>query len=593
MDEPQLPSTESRLLAATETVVDFSSSVSDENSLDSAQSWGPDRTISGKLLAAVARGEQHIEENSRRTLHIRGARVVGLVDLRASEISSNLILESCSIEGGIDLTEATIKSVEICDSRVAHVDARGARLSGSFVLTGIASSRLNAHGVDVTGNVILDRSQFSNPGKTSLNLGGATIGGALSCTDGFSSTGQVFLIGAKVEGSVSFTGATLRNEDGWAINAQGMWCGYALFLGSSLDNDGGLEVIGGVRLIGVEVDGFACFWGTKITGDERVPYALTCLGMRVRENLMLDTGFTLKGILDLRNVEIGDEITMRGARIEGINGEAIIAERATVGDDICFTDGFLADGSIELRHASVGGVVDFTDSNLAVAKVSVAQAKFGSLVLKPKEPPAEIDAQFAEIGILDDSIKSWGRRYWLRGFGYKGLVSTETSPKRRAEWVGRDCAGYSPQPYLQLASVYRFQGEVEAARSVELAMRRKRRSTLDWLGRLVGWLFDVLVGYGYQAWRAGLYLAALWIAGGMYFGSLAAGRLQPTSAASPALNVWAYSIDVLLPIVDLGQESSWKPTDGVPLYVSWALVTSGWLLTTAFVAGLPVLSRRE
>jgi len=50
-------------------------------------------------------------------------------------------------------------------------------------------------------------------------------------------------------------------------------------------------------------------------------------------------------------------------------------------------------------------------------------------------------------------------------------------------------------------------------------------------------------------------------------------------------NAPVYALDVLLPIISLGQEDSWRPQAGA-LYVYWTLIILGWVLTSAFIAGL-------
>ena len=60
----------------------------------------------------------------------------------------------------------------------------------------------------------------------------------------------------------------------------------------------------------------------------------------------------------------------------------------------------------------------------------------------------------------------------------------------------------------------------------------------------------------------------------------------------------AYVLDTLLPIVDLHQERNWIPARPRPWGVwyevlTWALIASGWILTTAVVAGIGSLWRRE
>jgi hypothetical protein len=60
----------------------------------------------------------------------------------------------------------------------------------------------------------------------------------------------------------------------------------------------------------------------------------------------------------------------------------------------------------------------------------------------------------------------------------------------------------------------------------------------------------------------------------------------------PAFHAVAYTLDVLLPIVDLGQQSAWQAT-GAALRWSWVLIGAGWVLTTAVVAGLTGLFKRD
>jgi hypothetical protein len=65
-----------------------------------------------------------------------------------------------------------------------------------------------------------------------------------------------------------------------------------------------------------------------------------------------------------------------------------------------------------------------------------------------------------------------------------------------------------------------------------------------------------------------------------------------TAVHPPAFNPLAYTADVILPIVDLGQKSAWQP-QGSALYWSWALTVAGWVLTTAVVAGLTGILKHD
>jgi hypothetical protein len=195
-------------------------------------------------------------------------------------------------------------------------------------------------------------------------------------------------------------------------------------------------------------------------------------------------------------------------------------------------------------------------------------------------------------------------------------------------------AGQLSQPYLQLAAVYRATGSDSVARRVLFEMRRRewaqrtaapagpstagqrvRRQLL----RLVSLLYRTTVGYGYRLQLALYWLAGLWLAGLVVFALLgpaehpdprpvvgADGRtsscvvtpeadpvaVQPGYCGrfTPAL----YSIDLLIPVVDLGQKSSWHYRDDAMQAVAGLLQVAGWILATAAAtAALGLVGRAD
>ncbi|MEO1134993.1 MAG: hypothetical protein AAFW68_00105 [Pseudomonadota bacterium] len=73
---------------------------------------------------------------------------------------------------------------------------------------------------------------------------------------------------------------------------------------------------------------------------------------------------------------------------------------------------------------------------------------------------------------------------------------------------------------------------------------------------LFGALMNIAIGHGYMTWRALVWLFALWGAGVFIFdGADASGQLAPRNDA-PAFNTYVYSLDVLLPVINLGQDSA-------------------------------------
>ena len=60
---------------------------------------------------------------------------------------------------------------------------------------------------------------------------------------------------------------------------------------------------------------------------------------------------------------------------------------------------------------------------------------------------------------------------------------------------------------------------------------------------------------------------------------------------TPPFNAVIYTLDLLLPVVDLGQKHAFNPA-GAEQWFSYVLVAAGWLLATTIAAGVArVLSR--
>jgi hypothetical protein len=73
------------------------------------------------------------------------------------------------------------------------------------------------------------------------------------------------------------------------------------------------------------------------------------------------------------------------------------------------------------------------------------------------------------------------------------------------------------------------------------------------------------VGYGYRTWLAGIWLVALAALGTEVFSSAEAHRMMQASPNAPAFHPVAYTLDLLVPIVDLGQRKTWT-SHGSALY---------------------------
>jgi hypothetical protein len=195
----------------------------------------------------------------------------------------------------------------------------------------------------------------------------------------------------------------------------------------------------------------------------------------------------------------------------------------------------------------------------------------------------------ARIGLLRDDPDRWPERLHLEGLTYETLHPRLPSGER-LRWLARDPNGYQPQLYEQLAAMYTRTGQPGEALRVLHAKERRQRSLKPVLGRVWGTLQDATVAYGYQPWRAVLWLAVLLTVGSVVYGAAPPPALKAGEA--PHFNAVMYTLDLLLPIVDLGQQSTRNPA-GAQQWFSYFLVAAGWVLATTIAAAVArVLSRR-
>jgi hypothetical protein len=198
------------------------------------------------------------------------------------------------------------------------------------------------------------------------------------------------------------------------------------------------------------------------------------------------------------------------------------------------------------------------------------------------------------------------------GFSYHSLGGDENLD-RRLRWISKS-KPFSPHVYTQLAEVYRRSGHEGFARQVAIRREKERgrQPDLSWGLRAWNRFLGLTVAYGYQPWRALVPLVVLFLLGWFLFTRPPAEevmvhpstkKVDPISAAAchepyPCFSPSIYVLDTLLPIVDLHQERNWVPARPRPWGVwyevlTWVLIGSGWILTTAVVAGIGSLWRRE
>ncbi|WP_104663705.1 hypothetical protein [Ensifer adhaerens] len=519
-----------------------------------------DRIVRADFLRLLILGKDDLCLHEK-GLRLSGAWITGLLDLEGCRIPRDLGLKDCHFEASPVLNSAIIDNLF---------------LDGS-ILPGLQAERLEARGC--------------------LSLRSTTI------------MGEIRLTGARIGGNIEADGVSISTP-GIAVDA------------------GGLETRGGILLRGAVVRGGINLSMVHLGGDLNATGA--CID-RPGEVALNGDAMVAGGDLALRGATITGEVRVVGARVGGDvdctsaslsqpEGHALSLNRTTIA------------GAFFLRqNASVVGTLDLTATTMgAIDDEQASWPERGDLLLNRCQYGAFIGGPVDAVSRLD----------WL-------------SRQTPYQWQ----ADFWPQPYEQLSMVLREMGHEEDARAVlitkERLQRRARRArTRNPVMRAVLRAIDALLagtlGYGRQPLRALVWLTFFWVIGAGVFavayqngamkpsspvilrslewtmcdieqgesrympssGQILAGRAnagenqlscfrnQPEAASYPEFNPMMYSLDVLLPVLSIGQKDFWranslKPTGAFTLKYYFFQSVIGWALSLLAVAGFSGLVKSK
>ena len=390
-------------------------------------------------------------------------------------------------------------------------------------------------------------------------------------------------------------GATVRQVSLRRCVLPGLMAGNATFAGNlRLSN---CRCTGTLQLTGSHISNALIMDGTELTApapaDSGEPaVALDGTRLHVGADVLARHGFRCDGELRLTNAEIGGSLRWTGATLRNPNGYALFAPDLRVGAIANLDAGFTADGSISLHYAQITSRLSFERANLrgtGQTRVDLRHLQTRDLILLPSGPPAgPVDLRHARIGLLRDDPVTWPSELSLDGLTYEALADAG-EVGQRLDWLRRDPQGYRPQAYGHLAAMYRGAGRDDDARAVLLAGEQHRRDTLPLAGRLWGHLQNLTVGYGYRPGRAIMCLAVLLIAGTLVFQNQPP---RPAEAAkAPEFIAFAYTADLILPVVDLGQQANYHAR-GATAWLAYFLILAGLLFATTITAAAARRLRR-
>jgi hypothetical protein len=167
---------------------------------------------------------------------------------------------------------------------------------------------------------------------------------------------------------------------------------------------------------------------------------------------------------------------------------------------------------------------------------------------------------------------------------------------------------YAAQPYQQVAAGYRERGDDRQVRETLMAQRDDQlaRADTSWPEKWWGKITKVTLGYGYQPWRALLFLAAVVAVSCVLAVTLGShGALAQTSnTATPGRSCTvvqqvSVGLDLNLPVgtsitradCDLTKDSA-SATAAWLTAVGWVLRVLAWVFAALFIAGFTSAVRK-
>jgi hypothetical protein len=596
-------------------------------------------------------------------VRLAGAEIAGELSCAGAQLTGRdshgtaLFAERLKASGAVRLTDGFTAAGIV---RLTGADIAGQLNCGGAQLTGRDEDghALVADGLKAA-DVLLD-DKFTAAGMVRLNravitgrldCGGARLTAAkehgyalsadglkaalVSLHQGFTAVGAVWLHSAEVTVQLSCLAARLtgRDDNGAALVADGLKA-------SSVFLDKVVTTAGAVRLRGADIRGPLSCRGAQLAGRDEDGTALVADGLKAADVFLTDR-FAAAGAVRLHGATITGQLNCRGAQITAASepGGALLATGMTVDGDVLLDKGFTAAGRMSLTSARIGGSINMLPGKLAedgqemTFDASGAQIT-GTLRWAPLTPVGgRVDLEGTSVGEVDDDWSGerangyWptGGRLRLDGFTYGRFSGDKQADvEQRLAWIrsqhhphaGDSQADFAAQPYEQLAAVYRQAGRDTDARKVAIARRADLRKygELNRYRRVGNWLLDITIRYGYETWRAGLGLAAVFVIFLAYsflaqqthlmvpVGDTDGLHYLPSAtkctSSYPCFYPFGYTIDTVIPLINVHQAAYWGPDGHTPwghvwVVGTWLATGLGWALATLLVAGYTGLVRQD
>jgi len=421
----------------------------------------------------------------------------------------------------------------------------------------------------------------------------------------------------------------------------GFWeCFFAEILFLRLATTQSIHADGSLFQLGIRADGLIC-----------------------QGSIHLRNGFEAKGEVRFLGAKISGNFDCINASFKALNEnqEALCCDEINVQGSVILRD-VRSEGEIRFLGAKING--DFSCTNTIFKSLNKDQYLLScnsinirdGLFLKGtcKILNGKIDLTDAIVGSLNDDENFWEQETLIKaqldGFKY-GHIYGNTSASFRLEKMLGKMSKFKPQPYKQLAKVLRNMGHDRDADEVMIALHDKKLelSKESWRYKAFRKLYKWTSEYGYRPMRTLKIMASIWfLFGCIYWYGANVAVFAPSNPlifqkqdynctidkngtkwfalpkdynesnnwyiASPSeyttFQPFWYSLDIILPVVDLKMENDWgivipSPegnwSDMIPFtttnhfirFLTWVESLAGWGLSLMLVAILSGLAKNE
>jgi hypothetical protein len=502
--------------------------------------------IRAEVVAALALGAVSAVPGRTAGVRIRGATIVGELDLRHGQIEVPLTMMHCRFTGSVRLEESTTRSLDLTASRLVGLCATGAHIRGSIDLTD---------------------AQLLAGGEETALLQKVTVDTDLVC-HGMRCLGLLSLVGARIGAVLDLSEASLEHPGAVAANLGGASVARSVYLDRA-------RVAGHLRMPGMDVGGVLSLSGAVLSAPPAEgPFAhqsLTGESLSAGGNASFDE-LTAAAQVDLTGGRFGGRLTFKRARLATTFADwpALIANAATVARGLYIGDEFHARGAVRLTGVQIGGHLD----------IYRMDPDSGPLELYSARATTVRDGKTSHGRYVGGGIASWPAEVQLDGFTYEAFDPYLPAEDRIA--LLRRQPNYAAQPYEFMAAYYRALGHDLAAREVLIEKERVRHADFHRLSRIGSVISNTALGYGYLPRRAAYIAVAVQVLASVFYAFAVPTAIHPGDHVTyyPVL----YAADLFVPIVHFGQADAFQ-SHGFAACVAYVLPYLGWALGVAIVAG--------